>query len=122
MTSSPRPLKRAVVFSGGGARGSNEVGVLAYLREELEPSLGRELPFQIVCGTSVGAFHACFLAASAHEAKGQGRFAADFWGGLALEDMLSFGVRDVLKLGRELFRTPKPGTAWRPVGLVRPLW
>jgi NTE family protein len=41
--------------------------VVRYLLEELPRRLGHEVAFDILCGTSVGAIHACFLAATAHE-------------------------------------------------------
>lgn len=48
--------RRALVLSGGGAKGSFQIGVL----EEL--ILTRGLDFQIFCGISVGALNASFLA------------------------------------------------------------
>jgi hypothetical protein len=56
-------VKTALVLSGGGARGSYEVGVLSELLPELERR--GEAP-SIIVGTSVGAFNAAFLAANAH--------------------------------------------------------
>ena len=52
-----------MVFSGGGARGAYEAGVIRFLVDELAPRLGRPLAMDILCGTSVGAIHACYLAA-----------------------------------------------------------
>lgn len=48
--------RRALVLSGGGAKGSFQIGVL----EEL--ILNRDLDFDILCGVSVGALNASFLA------------------------------------------------------------
>ena len=60
------PKKRiAIVLSGGGARGAYEAGVLSYLFERVYPQLGPEFEFDIVSGTSVGAIHAAYVAASA---------------------------------------------------------
>jgi NTE family protein len=53
----------ALVMSGGGARGSYEIGVLSVLVPELERRGERP---SIIVGTSVGAFNAAFVAASAH--------------------------------------------------------
>jgi NTE family protein len=53
----------ALVLSGGGARGAYEIGVLSVLLPELERRGERPT---IVVGTSVGAFNAAFLAATAH--------------------------------------------------------
>ena len=48
--------RRALVLSGGGAKGSFQIGVM----EEL--ILNRDLDFDILCGVSVGALNASFLA------------------------------------------------------------
>ena len=45
---------------------------MRYLLEELPERLGRPVHFDILCGTSVGAIHACYLAATAHEDAGRG--------------------------------------------------
>ena len=57
----------ALVLSGGGARGAYEAGVLSYLFEDLPARLGRPVRFDIVTGTSVGAVHACYVAAAQHD-------------------------------------------------------
>lgn len=46
---------RALVLSGGGAKGAYEVGLVSKLLE-IEP------PFDIVCGTSIGALNAAMIA------------------------------------------------------------
>lgn len=53
----------AVVLAGGGARGAYEAGALSVLLPELERHGQRPA---IVVGTSIGAFNAAFLAATAH--------------------------------------------------------
>jgi len=52
----------AIVLSGGGARGAYEAGVVAGIMEVLKP---RSAPFDVFCGTSVGALNAAYLAAHA---------------------------------------------------------
>ena len=47
--------RRALVLSGGGAKGSFQIGVM----EEL--ILNRGLDFEILCGVSVGALNASFF-------------------------------------------------------------
>jgi len=59
--------RTALVLGGGGARGAYEAGVLAYLFEEIYPRLPAGFEFDILSGTSVGAIHAAYLAASAGE-------------------------------------------------------
>jgi NTE family protein len=54
----------AIVLSGGGARGAYEAGVLSYLFENVYPRLGPDFEFDIISGTSVGAIHAAYIAAT----------------------------------------------------------
>ena len=46
---------RAIVLSGGGARGAYEAGVLRFILDDLEARTGVRPGFEIICGTSVGA-------------------------------------------------------------------
>jgi NTE family protein len=94
-----------VVFSGGGARGAYEAGVIRYLVDELPRRLGRMPPMDILCGTSVGAIHACFLAgtADAEPAPGRGDRLVDFWRRMKAQEILPFSTRDLLGLPRRLF-------------------
>ena len=70
---------------------------MAYLRNELEPHLGRTIPFDILCGTSVGAATACALASSMSRPSQQGTELADFWSKLSLKHVLHFGVTDLVR-------------------------
>jgi NTE family protein len=81
----------ALVLSGGGARGAYEAGVLRFLFEELPKDLGKAPQFDIVTGTSVGAIHACFVAATAHQTSERGRSLRDIWEGLEARSL--FGSR-----------------------------
>ncbi len=92
-----RPV-RAVVLAGGGARGAYEAGVLRYVLDELPRRLGREPVFDLICGTSVGAIHACFLAATAHERSERGGRLAGSWLRLRLDQMLPVKAGDVFRL------------------------
>ncbi|MGE4652203.1 MAG: patatin-like phospholipase family protein [Myxococcota bacterium] len=100
-TPKERP-KRAVVFSGGGARGAYEAGVVRYLVEALPRRLGKAPRFDIICGTSVGAVHACFLAGSAHQGEERGQRLVDFWRSMRIQEILPLGRRDLLELPRRL--------------------
>lgn len=64
---SPPRAVTGVVFSGGGARGAYEAGVLSGILDVLNRA-GRleHAPFHVCCGTSVGAIHAAWLAAQSH--------------------------------------------------------
>lgn len=92
---------RGIVLAGGGARGAYEAGVLSYLFEELPLPLLEKAPVRVVCGTSVGAIHACYLAATAHLPRHNVGRLVDLWRSLRIEDMLRLGPRQVLRLPRE---------------------
>ncbi len=99
------PLPRiALVLSGGGARGAYEAGVLSYLFGDLAARLGRAVHFDIVTGTSVGAVHACYVAASQDDADAGQRLAA-IWRSLSLTQVFAVSPVDV-------FRVP-----WKLLGL-----
>jgi len=53
----------AMILSGGGARGAYEVGVLWYIFDDLSRMRGAPPRIDVLCGTSVGAINACYLAA-----------------------------------------------------------
>lgn len=117
----PPRLRTALVLSGGGARGAYEAGVVSFLREELEPGLGKVLPLDILSGTSVGAINACQVAAHAHAPHAGARALVDSWRALSVEGVLRFTTSDVLRMGRELLGRPATETArGRYGGLVEP--
>jgi NTE family protein len=91
-----------VVLSGGGARGAYEAGVIRYLTEDLSPRLGRPISFDILCGTSVGAIHACYLAATAHENGGRGTRLVELWKSMRIDEVLPLSARDILSIPRRL--------------------
>jgi NTE family protein len=101
------PPRIALVLSGGGARGAYEAGVLSYLFGDLAAQLGRPVHFDIVTGTSVGAVHACYVAASQNDADAGQRLAA-IWRSLSLNQVFAVGAAD-------LFRVP-----WKLLGLGGP--
>jgi NTE family protein len=94
--------RRALVFSGGGARGAYEAGVVRYLIEELPRRVGRPVHFDILCGTSVGAIHACYLAGTAEQDASRAGRLVDLWKGMRVDEVLPFSTRDLLALPRRL--------------------
>ena len=70
---------------------------MRYIREDLAGDLGGQVQFDIICGTSVGAIHACFFAATADIANKQGRMLVDRWESFVLEEMVSFGVKEFMR-------------------------
>ena len=100
MTSS-KP-KRAIVLSGGGARGAYEAGVLRFLLDDFPERTGLEPNFDIVCGTSVGAIHACYLAGTAERTAGRGQRLVDIWRDLKVDEVFRFTPRSIMSLPRRL--------------------
>ena len=86
-----------LVLSGGGARGAYEAGVLLHLFEQVVPKLPRGFEFEVVSGTSVGAVHAAYVAASAHlPPEERGKRLADTWREMQVRDVVRLGVGDLI--------------------------
>ena len=98
--------KRAVVLSGGGARGAYEAGVLQFILDDLPSRKGVDPHFEIVCGTSVGAIHAAFVAATADQEHGRGPRLVKIWEDLHVDEIFHFSPRDVFAIPRKLFGVP----------------
>ncbi len=94
--------RRALVFSGGGARGAYEAGFVQYLCDELPEKLGHQPKIDILCGTSVGAIHACYMAGTAHLGQGRGQRLVDVWRSMQLTEILPFTLKDLLSLPRRM--------------------
>ena len=108
-----RRIRRALVFSGGGARGAYEAGVVRYLLEELPKRLGRPVTFDILGGSSVGAIHACYLAATAQQGPERGMRLVDFWRSMKIEEVLPFGRKEFFGLPRRLLGLRRMADAFR---------
>jgi len=87
--------KYALIMSGGGARGAYEAGVLSWVLDDLPRRLGRPVRFQIVTGTSVGAIHACYVAATFGRPDA-GKGLIDIWHSLQVGGVYNVGVSDVV--------------------------
>jgi NTE family protein len=92
----------AMILSGGGARAAYEVGVLWYIFDDLTRILGAPPRIDILCGTSVGAINACYLAAHLGDPVLGLRRLVELWTELELTRVLGFGLRQVLTLPRVL--------------------
>ncbi|MBI2340244.1 MAG: patatin-like phospholipase family protein [Deltaproteobacteria bacterium] len=84
--------KLALVLSGGGARGAFEAGIIHYIRTKLPPQIAHKRPFDIYCGSSVGAINTCFMAASNHNLEYQGRRIFAIWNELEQAKIYRRGV------------------------------
>ncbi len=113
----PASGRTALVLSGGGARGAYEAGVLRYVRGELAESLGAQPRVDLVCGTSIGAVNACFLAAHAHVPARQGQALVDAWRSLRLEEVFHWSALRLAGLPayvlRQLRATRLRQVSWR---------
>jgi len=72
--------------------------VLTYLLDELPQRLGHPAALDLISGTSVGAIHACYLAATAHEAAGRGRKLARLWEQLGLSEVFGASALGLLQI------------------------
>ncbi len=87
---------KALVLSGGGARGAYQVGVLKAVGE-----LAREnnvpQPFEVLCGVSAGAINAGFLAGQMHQFCQGTEKLVDLWASLTSDQVFK---TDILSLGK----------------------
>jgi predicted acylesterase/phospholipase RssA len=103
-----QPLARALVLSGGGARGAYEAGIISALAAKAGVSDGTPLsPYGIVCGTSIGALNGWFVA------TGQYTKLRDLWYGVSAEKLLR------LKPQFSALRDPQSGVGDRFASAVR---
>jgi predicted acylesterase/phospholipase RssA len=77
------PLDRALVLSGGGARGAYEAGIVGALAAIGAVGDGSPLlPYEIVCGTSIGALNGWFVA------TGQYTKLRELWYTISSQDLM----------------------------------
>lgn len=106
-----RPTRRtAMILSGGGARGAYEVGVLWYIFDDLSRMRRAPPKLDILCGTSVGAINACYLAAHLTDPVLGMRRLVHLWSELQITRVLGFGVRQFAGIPRLLLGGGEQGT------------
>ncbi|MEO6954325.1 MAG: patatin-like phospholipase family protein [Polyangia bacterium] len=96
------PNRTALVLAGGAARGAYEVGVVQYVLEAVGRALERDLRFDVVCGTSVGALNACGLAAFADRGPTRAAHLVDTWTKLDVRELVKPDLKSVLRMGARL--------------------
>jgi len=99
-----------LVLSGGGARGAYEAGVMQGIVEVLRPTAA---PFEVLCGTSVGALNAAYLAAHADQADMGAEGLSEQWRALDVSRHLKLDMRGLLGWkrdwgGKEQSQSPMP--------------
>jgi NTE family protein len=95
-------IRRAIVLSGGGARGAYEAGVLRFVLGELPKRLGFVPRIDIYSGTSVGAVHSCYLASHCDDAAAGVRQLVDVWRNMSFSQVYRFGVGDAWSFSKSL--------------------
>jgi NTE family protein len=91
-----------MILSGGGARGAYEVGVLWYIFDDLSRMRGAPPKIDILCGTSVGAINACYLAAHLTDPVLGMRRLVHLWSELQITRVLGFGPKQFVGIPRLL--------------------
>lgn len=98
------PARRAVVLSGGGARGAYAAGVLRYILDELTEDLGHPPRLDIICGTSVGALLGAWVASNIEDPARAGQRLWYLWRTMRLADTVQVSKRNIFTMAGQLFR------------------
>lgn len=110
VTIRPKQRRTAMILSGGGARGAYEVGVLWYVFDDLSRMRGAPPRIDVLCGTSVGAINACYLAAHLADPVLGMRRLVHLWSELQITRVLGFGARQLGGIPRLLLGGGEMGT------------
>src|SRR4030095_2096218 len=102
------PHKTAMVLAGGAARGAYEVGVIRHVVDDVARSLGREVPLDLLCGTSIGALNVSGLAVWADEPRGRAERLEQYWLNLKLNETVNIDWVEVAGMALGFFGLPKP--------------
>jgi len=107
----------ALVLSGGGARGAYEAGVLRYLCEQMPHDTGVHPWFDVVCGTSVGALNACYVASTSDVLDRSTSLLWARWLELRADALLTIRPMDALRFARSMLGgQPIPVPSTREIG------
>ena len=89
---------KALILSGGGARGAYQVGVLKAVAE-LAQKNKIKCPFQIYTGVSAGAINATYLAAGAEDFSLSVRELERMWSEISIEKIFKSDAMSLGKVG-----------------------
>lgn len=108
------PLREALVFSGGGARGAYEAGIVGALAARAGLRDGSPLlPYELVCGSSIGALNGWFVA------TGQYSKLRELWYGISAEHLLRPKPEYAALQDQQSGVLDRAASAVRLVGLVK---
>lgn len=96
--------RRALVLSGGGARGAYAAGVIRYILDELSEELGKAPQFDILCGSSVGAINAAWLGATIERPDYSGQRLWYLWKRMRLSEAVQVSGSNVVTMLTQLAR------------------
>jgi len=102
-------LNKALVLSGGGARGAYQVGVLSAI-SDIAQSLGIKEAFDIYSGVSAGAINATFLAAGADDFSASCKSLVDLWSQLTSDQVFYSDISSLGKIGFNWFKSVSVGS------------
>lgn len=94
---------KALVLSGGGARGAYQAGVLN-ATSEIAARLGQKRPFDIFTGASAGAINASFLASQADNFLQATENLANLWGTIDADQVFRSDALSLGKIGMKWMR------------------
>jgi NTE family protein len=97
-----RASRVGLVLAGGSARGAYEVGVVRYVVEEIARALGRDIPIDVISGTSAGSINAGMLAAYADRPGERGGLLARQWTNLEIEDIVRLAPGEILYMATRM--------------------
>lgn len=109
--STPPSSHVGLVLAGGSARAAYEVGVVRYVLEDVARTLGRDVPIDVISGTSAGSINAVMLAAHADKPVVRGVMLAERWTQLELERVVRPSPRGILPVVGRMFGRPLRGDA-----------
>lgn len=89
---------KALVLSGGGARGAYQVGVIQAIGQ-IASENQLQNPFKIFCGVSAGAINATFMASFAEDFLKGSHDLVKLWGNLTSENVFRTDAVSVGKIG-----------------------
>lgn len=105
---------KALILSGGGARGAYQVGVIRAIGEIVkEQKLPN--PFKLLCGVSAGAINASYMASQCHEFHRGTQRLVDLWAGLDSQQVFKTDVLSIGKIGLSWMGELSFGGAMNPV-------
>ena len=118
----PPSSRVGLVLAGGSARAAYEVGVVRYVLEDVARDLGRDVPIDVISGTSAGSINALMLAAHSDRPASRGSLLAQQWTDLQLDDVVRPSPGGILPIvGRMFGRSPRGDVhAGRRAGIFDP--